>query len=315
MLRVWGILATLLLSFGVQAHSQDSVKDWLNRMKQAASTLNYQGVVVLGNLQSLDSYQIWHANINGKEYEFIEQLSGHQQHMVRTPESIFCAHHDDLERHLPLKNPLRPQASFLFSEDFPYQFTLGEQQRMAGRLSQQILLQPSENGRYSAALWLDYDTGMLLRSELRDANEVLVRAQFVQFMLNNDLVASDFATPLPGHHIEIKSEQPNLEIEQPNWLPSWLPQGFTLQFVQQHANAASRLMYFDGLVSFSLFVDVAERQVAPIERRWNATGAVVLEVQQGEQHRRVTAVGELPLETLKRIAASVQYSEEHQPEL
>lgn len=307
MSRWWWMVGGLLVSFVVHAQSDTAINEWLERMQHAVSSLNYSGVIVLDSAQSMDSLQIRHANINQQEYESIEKLNGQAQQMIRHNDDLYCAHSEAIGRHLPLRNPLYPQAA-LVNTEFPYHFTLGALRRMAGRMAQQILLQPTSNDRYSAALWLDAETGLLLGSELLDEDERLVRAQYVQIEFDNNLTLADFTSSMPSHKIASTFSNTESTLEnsrEPDWLPRWLPEGFKLYFMHQHADQAVRLMYFDGLVSFSLFIDEYEPNVKPMERRWGATGAVVLAVGENAEARRVTAVGELPAATLARIAQSV----------
>lgn len=309
MLRTAWLIVGLLCSLSIQADEvKASVIDWLGKMQQAAVSLNYQGVVVLGNQQRWDSYQIRHAFIDEQEYEFIEQLSGQPQQSIRHNNTLLCIHSESLGRHLPLKNPLHPQASLL-NTDFPYRFILGKPQRVAGRTALQIMIRPMQEDRYGANLWLDEETGLLLRSELLDQQQVLVRAQFVQLEMNAPLTQAAFVATESGHSISLERSNFIAEPSNPRWLPSWLPEGFKLQSVHVNNEQATRLLYFDGLVSFSVFVDAAQQSAAILEQQWSATAAVVLEVNQNEETKRVTAVGELPLPTLKKIAQSMQLQE------
>lgn len=310
-MRLWAWLLVGLLGLPVaqagSIHSPADAQWWLAKMLQAATGQSYQGTIVLGNQQHWDSYNVRHALLDGVEYEWVEQLSGTPKLSVRHGEALFCGHTETLSHHHhPLKNPLRPQASVL-SEQLAYDFQLAGNERVAGRWAQKVKILPQDEWRYGINLWLDLETALLLRTEIIAQQQVLLRAQFAQIDLTNELDVSAFSPTLSGHQLTL---QTTLATETPTskWQPSWLPAGFKLKYAQQHEQGM-RLLYFDGLASFSLFVENTESNASMVQKRWGATGAVVHTLEQKGQHWQVTAVGELPLQTLKKVAQSMLFVE------
>lgn len=301
---VWLLLGVLYLPLA-QANSATAAEaqQWLNKMLQAAAGQNYQGVVVLGNEKHWDSYTVRHALLAGVEYEWVEQLSGTPRLSVRHGEALFCGHTETLNHHHhPLKNPLRPQSTLL-ADHLAYDFKLAGTHRVAGRWAQKINIQPHDEWRYRVNLWLDLETALLLRTEIVDQQQVLVRAQFAQIDFSAELDESAFIPHLSGHDLILQSPTETIA-EAVGWQPQWLPAGFQLKLAQQHEQGV-RLLYFDGLASFSVFIESAAAPAAALKKRWGATGAVVQLVEQEEQTVQVTAVGELPLQTLKKVAQSI----------
>lgn len=291
------------LSAGVQAE-QHSPKQWLQKMLTAAATLSYQGTIVVGGGSHWESYHVRHALLEGQEYERVEKLSDLPLEFVRHGEQLLCGHNEpETQHHAPLKNPLRPQAAFA-DEQLPYEVTLGGQRRMAGRLAQQVLVIPHDRLRYGVSLWLDTATGLLLGSDLIDGKRILERVQFAQIDIGRDFNRVDFAAQLPTHETH-ETATKLTPVAAQFWQPQELPLGFKLVYLSTGEHGV-RLMYFDGVAAFSLFVETGTLPIEKLERQWGATAAVVVPLRLAEQQWRVTAVGEVPLPTLKHVALSLR---------
>src|SRR5690554_8229704 len=110
--------------------------------------------------------EVKHAMINGEEYERLKQLTGASQESIKRGAEHVCSHAEHLPLHRPLKNPLRiptPKPD----QNFAYDFTYGDLQRMAGRMVQPLNVKPYDNKRYGLTLWIDKKSKLLLRSEER----------------------------------------------------------------------------------------------------------------------------------------------------
>lgn len=308
MRSVWLLLGFLCCSL-VQAEPPQSpdAQQWLVKMIRAAAIQNYQGVIVLGDQKYWDSFLVRHAQLGGIEYEWVEQLTGSPKLSVRHGDEVFCGHAETLsQHHHPLKNPLRPQAT-LTAANTSYLFEQVDTQRIAGRWTQKIAIIPQDEFRYAVNLWLDLETALLMRSEILDGKKVLIRAQFAQLDFNNILTSDSFIPAVSGHELKLHTTDATA-VEQVAWTPQWLPQGFQLKFAEQHGEKI-RLLYFDGLVSFSIFMEPVNADSSSLQKRWGATGAVVQSTEQAGQHKQITVVGELPLATLAKIAQSITFNE------
>lgn len=297
------LVGWLGVSAGVQAEDP-SPKLWLQKMLTAAASLNYQGTIVVGGGPHWDSYQVRHALLAGQEYERIEKLSDMPLEFVRHGEQLLCGHNEpEARHHAPLKNPLRPQTAFT-DEQLPYEINLGGQRRMAGRIAQQVLVIPHDRLRYGVSLWLDTDTGLLLGSDLIDGKRILERVQYAQIEIGREFSREDFAAQLPTHETH-EATTALTPIATQFWQPQELPPGFKLVYLSTGEQGV-RLMFFDGVAAFSLFVESGTVPVEKLERQWGGTAAVVVPLSLAEQQWRVTAVGEVPLPTLKRVALSLR---------
>lgn len=296
------LVLLLSLSASLCAQEPDRAEDWLARMQAAGQNTGYQGVIVFGLHKTWDSLRVQHALIDGQEYEQLSLLTRAPQEMLRVGQQITCLHAPHDAPHAALKNPLQLNIP---TGATPYQFLLGGQVRIAGRDAQELLIRAQSPDRYGLRLWLDQDSALLLGMEILDVQgRPLERAQYAVIDLPKALDKSAFHSALSGHTLA----EPTPPVAEPigvvSWQPSWLPEGFYSTFAQQQASSV-RLMYSDGIAKFSLYVDDATEAVPNLRKQWGATTAVLLQVQQGNERRRVTAVGDLPAKTLEHIALSV----------
>ncbi|MAY15500.1 MucB/RseB C-terminal domain-containing protein [Thalassolituus alkanivorans] len=333
------LLLTLSFSLLVlSTQAEEGARGWLERMTQAFQQQNYRGVLIYGDGQEWQTLAITHAVIDGVEQEKLQHLTGLPREMVRHGHDIVCIHPGDHSPRLnsELSNPLHGFSRVMDIDDGQYHFTLGNVERIAGRFAQRLQVTPVDADRYGYQLWLDQVTGLLLRSDLLNhQQQVLERFQFAQIEIGPDIPATAFEPDDQGHKLTLYPVSPDHEqisTADIGWLPGWVPSGFHITAVIQagspqpqvaaeqkdDSGAMSklpvRLMYSDGLAAFTLFIDpVSQEHLPEMTSRWGATAAVVryrehssAEADGDNQSRlRVTVVGELPADTMIRIATSV----------
>ncbi|QQD22124.1 MucB/RseB C-terminal domain-containing protein [Venatoribacter cucullus] len=292
------LMLSLLLAAQASADGS-SAYDWFGRMVQAAREQNYSGVLLYGNQRHWDSLAVQHALQDGQEYERLQRLTGAPLEQLRQGEQVFFLNPAVGQ---PLQNPLH---SFLPGPDLrdQYELTLGGNDRIAGHYARLIVLQPKDQHRYAMRLWLEQKTALLLRSELLDERQqVLERVQFAQLEIGSIMPAELFTRPAS----EPVPPAPSYPDDDVSWQPDWLPAGFSRLAARQQGDDI-QLLFSDGLAAFSVFVDRPAATIAPLQKRWGATAAVVQQVKnEAGESRRVTVVGELPATTLQKIAGSVQ---------
>lgn len=333
------LLLTLSFSLLVlSAQAEEGARGWLERMTQAFQQQNYRGVLIYGDGQEWQTLAITHAVIDGVEQEKLQHLTGLPREMVRHGHDIVCIHPGDHSPRLnsELSNPLHGFSRVMDIDDGQYHFTLGNVERIAGRFAQRLQVTPVDADRYGYQLWLDQVTGLLLRSDLLNhQQQVLERFQFAQIEIGPDIPATAFEPDDQGHKLTLYPVSPDHEqisMADIGWLPGWVPSGFHITAVIQAGSPQTqmaaeqkddsgamsklpvRLMYSDGLAAFTLFIDpVSQEHLPEMTSRWGATAAVVryrehssAEADGDNQSRlRVTVVGELPADTMIRIATSV----------
>ncbi|WP_235207458.1 MucB/RseB C-terminal domain-containing protein [Halomonas salina] len=186
--------------------------------------------------------------------------------------------------------------------DSLYRLQLSGADRIAGRASVRLDIEPLDDHRYGHRLWLDAATGLPLKKILLDE-----RGRVLETFQITELHA-------PGLHrggIELVSAAPPPDVP---WRPGWLPEGFVSQPVapqgERHPSPRHRI-YGDGLSTLSLFVEPLEDRdlLMPGLHRLGVSHAAVLHRELGDRPRQVVAMGELPADVLRRVVESVVWVE------
>ncbi|RMD71248.1 MAG: hypothetical protein D6819_02190 [Gammaproteobacteria bacterium] len=309
--RVW-LCCLLWFPLGLQA---EGVRHWLERMDQALDTLNYQGIFVYLQGDRLEAMQWVRSTEGGREREHFFALTGPEREMIRDGETMVCI----LPQETALRLEERPRRLVLrhLAQRFEalqpfYHFALEKRDRVAGRPTQILGITPKDSYRYGYRLWLDHDHGLILKSQVMDA-EGLVYEQlmFASVAFLDHVDASLFEPFLKGKRLTWHHGQ-NLEEAGegfPAWRVTWLPEGFTLVSRGMRRSPFSRQLreqrvFSDGLAAVSVFIERAHPG-SPPSSGLSAVGAL-------HTYRRhldglvVTVVGEVPALTIRRIAESVR---------
>ena len=165
----------LFLSFfvpAVVAAGQDyaQVQVWLEKMARASSTINYTGTFVYSHDQGMTTMRIIHRVSDDGEQERLVSLDGPKREVIRNNNEVKCIF-PDKNTVIVQKSKLRTQftpvlPSRLGSLGDYYRFSLAQQGQVAGQQAQEIVIQPRDRYRYGYNLWVDQNTGLLLKSYL-----------------------------------------------------------------------------------------------------------------------------------------------------
>lgn len=292
------------------------VRSWLDRMNRAVEELNYEGtfVHVLGSNAEL--LHIVHRNEGGQVAERVVSLDGIGREIIRRGDEVQCILPDQrvvlLERRQGLAGPLTSSLPTYSEELEPYyEFVLYRTARVADRDTQVVGIKPRDQYRYGYVLWLDTETALPLKSQMRDERgETVEQILFTHIQILDDIPDSALA---PATDTEgFTFYQPPPIAVQPagvvNWRAARLPGGFRLSVARQSPLAGSEypvdhLVYSDGLATVSVFIEDPKTKMEIEEgfSRVGSTNAFSLTV----RGRKVTAVGGVPRQTVRTIAASL----------
>lgn len=182
-----------------------------------------------------------------------------------------------------------------------YRLQLSGEDRIAGRHTVRLDIEPLDELRYGHRLWLDAATALPLKQMLLDE-----RGRVIETFQITELRD-------PRLHDGAVSLAPTRPMPETPWRPRWLPEGFVAQSVQTHAGrrpGVSHRVYGDGLATLSLFVEPLENRdlLIPGIHRLGVSHAAVLHRQLGGRPRQVVAMGELPPEVLRRVVESLEWT-------
>jgi sigma-E factor negative regulatory protein RseB len=301
------ILVCLSVTTWVFANESADPNQWLEKMSRSHRELNYQGLFTYEQADAIQSMRIFHALIEGEEYERLERLNSSEMNIVRRGHGPRCMHVGD-----KLIRLLRQQRHAKGGLAHFYDFSVVGKDRVADRSVVELAVMPRDKHRFGHRLSLDESTGLLLRAvQYSTENKVLERFQFVDVELKSDLTMADFQGQ--SNHHQAKHINPDRNDAMPyRWRLSWMPGGFKVSPQAQKQSTQSVVesqTYTDGLAVFSVFVEQhnPNNPAAGIQGRAQrgATMAYSRAFQLNGEPYRVTVVGEIPQGTAERIAASI----------
>lgn len=317
-MRRWpAALAALCL--GGAALAQEQAHEWLRQMSTAGQSLNYRGTFVYLHQGRLEAMRIIHRAAEGGEQERLVALTGEAREVIRDKERVTCI--------LPKSKAVMVDRS-LPRQPFPaalprnlsgladnYEFLVQGEDRVSGLPARGILIRPRDDFRYGYRLWLDRDSGLLLKSELLDAaGSPVEQMMFTDIEVLDSVPDADLQPALRGedytrerHRAEPPAAAPAIAADNGDWTVAGLPPGFMLTHRSRHAMPASsgeveHLVFSDGLATVSVYIEPrGESGLNGI----SSMGAVnALGLRHGEH--QITVVGEVPRLTVERIGGSVQ---------
>lgn len=271
------LLALVGSSFSHASSGNEGVaKAWLETMSFALRQLSYEGVFVYRRGDQLAAMRVQHITGAEGEYELISTLTGEARELTRATGNQFQA--------------LSANEQSVSSQ---YQLSLGPQDRVAGRVCQVLNILPKDEYRYGYRLWLDADSGLLLKSDLVDLDgQILEQVMFTSLEIIENKSEGGQLTEEPATQAPV--------VVSSDWQLSNVPQGFKLIEVKVAADNAGveHLIYSDGLASVSVFIesDSSAEHFDGVSSMGavNAFGAT-------QGGHRLTVVGEVPAATVSLI--------------
>lgn len=317
--RDWLFCALVVAVGASNAALADDARAWLARMNEALTTRNYDGVFLHVHGGRVETMRIIHRVYDGNVTERLVSLDGSGREFVRTGTELVC--------YLPDKRTVlverRPQETTLLgnlprfdeSTEGYYDLKHIERTRLMGRETRVIAVLPKDGFRYGYRLWIDEATTMPLKTQLCDARgDVIEQIQFANLSLPRSIGDAEFRPQVDTTGFKwLRQETREARVADGRativWRALRLPPGFRLTLRAAQAMPGSEgpvqhLVYSDGVASVSVFVETAPGTESPMQgpARVGSSSAFSTTVS-GHQ---VTAVGEVPPETVRFIASSLE---------
>jgi sigma-E factor negative regulatory protein RseB len=323
------LLGALLSSVPQRALGADDPREWLQRMNKALATRNYDGTFFHISGGRVETMRIVHRMRSGRVTERLQSLDGSGREFVRANDELTCYLPD---QHTVLVEPRQDRGPFLGSlpqfdatvSDF-YRIEALPESHILGRPVRVIAVNPKDQFRFGYRLWLDEKTAMPLKTQLCDSRgQVIEQIFFARLEMPESIPDSDLAPTVHTDGMRWVRQGPsvdNASAALAAYRASQLPPGFrlTVQGAQTLGGAsapASHLVYSDGLATVSVFVEEQGSSDSSVAAAPDAqtqapmqglarvgSGYAFSTVVQGHQ---VTAVGEVPAQTVEFIAHSVK---------
>lgn len=295
---------------------QRSPADWLELMTTAVATTSYQGTVIRRKRGGSEALKVVHKIVDGVVNERVTSQEGNGLEIIRIGNDVHCI--------LPDKQTVLVEGwnnqSTLFSplprEEAArtphYDLSLMRESRIAGRRAVLIAVRPHDEFRYAHRIWLDWESGFPLQTEVLNFDgELIEEVKFADISFSDDIAADAFD---PSVNLDGFTwyKDPSLNIDtvaiETDWHATDLPPGFRAlsarneKLADDAGEGTTHIVYSDGVANVSVFIDTPKGN----ERNgWSILGASNSYSTTIDGYQ-VTAVGEVPGITVQTIAASMR---------
>jgi sigma-E factor negative regulatory protein RseB len=290
-------------------------REWLERMTGALASLHYDGLFIHTYGAQFETMRIVHRTEAGRSVERLVSLDGSGREIVRTAAEVHLYMPD---RRVVLVEPRSDDGSLLKTLPAPgprldalYTLELRPGHRLLGRDVRVLDIRPRDAYRYGYRLWLDQATAMPLRSELVDGQGRAVESiHFTKLEIGESVDAGQLepAIDASGYQWVRAGRREAPRTAGAGWMPRRVPPGFRLvawrtQAVPGLPIRMQHLIFSDGFASVSVFIEPAP-ETGPVPSESKSVGSANTYSTNVQGHV-VTAVGEVPQETVREIATSV----------
>jgi sigma-E factor negative regulatory protein RseB len=309
----------LLISLNAQAGSDQTAKQWLERMIQAIHNLEYQGTFIHLHDNQLETMQIVHALKEGKLQERLISLNGAPREVIRDHTSVTCVMPESEQVSVD-KRPLSGKFLALLPEELDqldayYMFKLLGQGRVAGRTAKVVAIIPKDGYRYGYRFFVDEDSALPLKSDLmNERGKAVEQTMFTHLevgVADTKELQDDLLEAHQPFKVKTASERSKNAAKpmESSWEFHKLPKGFNVNtrnlLPDPDGNKmVEQYVLSDGLASLSVFIEAPDQDDESLNGV-SRLGAINAWGGKMEGYQ-VTAVGEVPAVTLLDVVDSMR---------
>lgn len=325
--RRWGAVATLALFAGVPLAglAQDSaggtrtVNEWLARMHDASRQRAYTGTLVVSAGSAMSASRIWHVCDGTQQMERVDTLTGSPRTTIRRNNDVITFVPDARTAVVEKRESLGMFPDLLRAPNnvIPQFYSAREAgvQRIAGHLADMVEIQPRDELRFGYRIWSEQKTGLVVKLQTLGATgQVLEQVAFSELQLDAPVSMEQMLKLMKdtrGYDV-VKPTLKKTTPEAQGWRLKEPVAGFTPMSCHIRDTgggvagglAPMQWVFSDGLASVSLFVEPFDAQRHPREEQ--AVVGATHSVSRRIGDHWVTALGEVPAETLKRFTQALE---------
>ncbi|MDQ2916174.1 MAG: MucB/RseB C-terminal domain-containing protein [Pseudomonadota bacterium] len=309
--------AVFMLALAASAARADDAMAWLARAAQAARQLDYVGTIVYQIGPRVESSRITHLYDGGHEFAKLVNLDGPAREVVRREGEVRCYYPDaklmriepgTFRNVFPSLLPEQQQSLSRF-----YEFRVLGEDRVGGRPVKVVVFEPRDGLRYGHRFWSDTATGLLLKARVvNEHGDGIEQFAFTDLTINARIdpamVAPSWPT-VPSDWQVLESASGDVVPQDTGWVVTRVPPGFAkimegLRKVRGHRERVAHLVFSDGLVSVSVFVEPLVATSSPAG--FMQQGGLNVYSVKHDDHL-ITVMGETPGATVRQIANSVMH--------
>ena len=314
-----------------------SVNDWLLRMHDASKQRAYIGTFVVSVGADMSSAKIWHVCEGELQMERVETLTGVPRSIFRRNNDVVTFFPDQKVARTEQRESLGLFPNFLKSNNTAiadyYALKVLDAERVAGFEADVVQLAAKDRFRYSYRIWTERKSGLVVKLQTLDAaGRVLEQAAFSELSIDAPVKMERLVQMMgntAGHKIERIELSKTTALAQGWVLPQGVPGFASMACYKRSVQSASaaplavnagnntganvtetdagntmQWIFSDGLATVSLFVEVYDRKRHTQEGSMSLGATHTLTKRMNESW--LTAVGEVPLATLKIFAQQLE---------
>jgi sigma-E factor negative regulatory protein RseB len=307
----------LVLPATAQQQSSGEALQLLQKVATAAQKLTYSGVFVYQSGTRSETSRISHLIDGDNELERLEVLDGSPREVVRKNQEVRCFLPEHrlliVERRAARQFfPLLVPGSLAGLTEY-YLIRKGPPGRVAGVESQSVLVEPKDDNRYAHQLWIDPQSGLLLKASLLSEQGIpLETFAFTEVKiggpLDRELLKSPMEAKSGGWRVQ-NAHSSDTRADDGYWLFRAALPGFRRisgmkRQLRPDAPESTQVIFSDGFASVSVFVEpLAGREKE--ETGAFTMGAVnVYKRQVGDF--QLIVMGDIPAAALRRFAEGME---------
>lgn len=295
-------------------------------MSMALKMLNYEGRFVHMQGNKITAMHIIHSRDAQGELERLISLDGEAREVIRNNSLVTCIWPGTQSVVVSQSKPreLLPKLDASLTTGDRYTFTFGKTDRVAGIPTYVVNVIPKDGHRYGHRFWIDSTSKMLLRSMLLDGPDNIVeQVLFTDIEYPDSISAKRFEihTGAPQWSwvvaeraraildVAPSAQATAAQIDRVGF--AQLPMGYeevseTYSPMPGYNAPVSHVMLTDGMASVSVYVEY----LAKTDHNLSAIGLSSMGAMNAYgislEDALITAVGEVPAETLRAIAMAVK---------
>jgi len=307
----------LLSSFISLSHSSDDPWLIIEKATKATKFLNYKGVFRTQHNKEIKSIEITHATNNEQEFLRINVLDGSPGEVLSQGKTTYV--YNTIEDNVIIQKRKKQR---LFPAIFPsnvevlkdfYRLSIGKTERIAGRLSQLLVLSPIDDFRYFHYFWLDRKSFLPLKMVVMDKDKnIIEQASFTQINTidnkNLDWFKPD-VDPSKNYIFDDKIVGQGI-VKNRFWKVKKIPPGYKeVDFRTKRMSGSNflshQLVFSDGLSYVSLFIKPISRGQKPkVGHVKVGINNICAQYQDGYQ---IMAVGSVPTSTCNKFSETIEF--------
>lgn len=303
-----------ILFFSQLAQAAEPPAEWLDRMSAAVQKTSYAGTVIRTKGGDAETLKVVRSVAGGVISEKLTVQEGNGLEIIRSGNEVHCILPDQKSVLVETWNDQSTLFSNLPSNDMgfghQYDLSLVREERVAGRKAMLLAIRPHDEFRFGHRLWLDRETGLPLKTELLDGDgSLLEQVKFADISLESSISPEALSPSVSIENFTFHAGTATrvaVDVEA-DWECGDLPAGFRVISTKTEQLTGTEIpvthiLYGDGLATVSVFV--AQVQKKKIARRSNVGASNAYSLQYDDY--QITAIGEVPAATVKKIATSMQ---------